>query len=116
VQSRARGKRRKLFPIALTDNATLKKWERLDSATGEALAEAVRKQHPPDFSNWQPPAAFARAFARPALRRASAKGASWGGLGRLSLFDHSQRHGMVQTRRIGGFHDFLAVRRGSRPN
>jgi hypothetical protein len=28
------------------------------------LAEAVRKRHLPDFSNWQPPAAFARAFAR----------------------------------------------------
>jgi len=55
VQSRARGKRRKLFPIALTDNATLKKWERLDSATGEALAAAVRKHHLPDFSNWQSP-------------------------------------------------------------
>ena len=38
--------------------------ECLDSATGEALAEEVRKHHLPDFSNWQPPAAFARAFAR----------------------------------------------------
>jgi hypothetical protein len=28
------------------------------------LAEAVRKHHLPDFSNWQPPATFARAFAR----------------------------------------------------
>jgi hypothetical protein len=34
------------------------------SATGEVLAAAVRKYHIPDFSNWQPPAAFARAFAR----------------------------------------------------
>jgi hypothetical protein len=57
-------KRRKLFPIPLTDNATLKKWECLDSATGAALAAAVRKHHLPDFSNWPPPAAFARAFAR----------------------------------------------------
>jgi hypothetical protein len=40
------------------------KWECLDSATGEALAAAVRKYHIPDFSNWPPPAAFARAFAR----------------------------------------------------
>ncbi len=32
--------------------------------TGEALAEAIRKNHLPDFSNWQHPAAFARAFAR----------------------------------------------------
>ncbi len=57
-------KRRKLFPILLTAYATLKKWECLDSATGEALAAAVRKHHLPDFANWQPPAAFARAFAR----------------------------------------------------
>jgi hypothetical protein len=28
------------------------------------LAEAVRKYHLPDFSNSQPPATFARAFAR----------------------------------------------------
>jgi len=27
----------------------LKKWECLDSATGEALAAAVRKHHLPDF-------------------------------------------------------------------
>jgi hypothetical protein len=36
----------------------------LASDTGGDLAEAVRKYHPPDFPNWQPPAAFARAFAR----------------------------------------------------
>jgi hypothetical protein len=39
----------------LTDYATLKKWECLASALGEALAAAVRKHHLPDFSNWQPP-------------------------------------------------------------
>jgi hypothetical protein len=48
----------------LPDYAPLKKWACPDSATGEALAEAVRKHHLPDFSNWQPPAAFARAFVR----------------------------------------------------
>jgi hypothetical protein len=36
----------------------------LDSDTGEALAEAVRKHHLPDFSNWKHPAAVERAFAR----------------------------------------------------
>ena len=60
--------------IPLPDYAPLKKWKCLDSATGEAsafigfrrdkLAEAVRKYHLPDFSNWQHHAAFARAFAR----------------------------------------------------
>src|ERR1035441_10650376 len=44
-----------LNPITLTDYATLKKWECLDSDPGEALAEQVRKHHLPDFSNWQPP-------------------------------------------------------------
>jgi len=48
----------------LTDSATLKKWECLDSTTGEALAATVRKSHIPDFSNRQPSAAFERAFAR----------------------------------------------------
>ena len=58
------GKAAQLFPITLTEYVTLKKRECLDSATGEALAEAVRKYHLPNFSNWQPPAALARAFAR----------------------------------------------------
>jgi hypothetical protein len=33
----------------LADDAPLKKWACLDSATGEALAAAVRKHHFPDF-------------------------------------------------------------------
>jgi hypothetical protein len=51
--------------------------ECLDSSTVEAsafikfrrdkLAAAVRKHHLPDFSNWQRPAAFARALAPPAF-------------------------------------------------
>jgi len=32
--------------------------------TGEALAEAVRKYHIPDFFNWKIHDAFERAFAR----------------------------------------------------
>ena len=42
----------------------LRAWECLDSATGEALAEAVRKNHLPDFSHWKNHAAFEAAFAR----------------------------------------------------
>jgi uncharacterized protein YjbI with pentapeptide repeats len=57
-------KRRKLFPITLTDYETLKKWECLDSDTGEDLAEEVRKYHIPDFSNWKNDDAFEHAFAR----------------------------------------------------
>jgi hypothetical protein len=36
-----------LFSITLTNDATLKKWEYLDSDTSEALAEAVREYHIP---------------------------------------------------------------------
>ena len=43
---------------------TLRAWECLASATGEPLAEAVRKHHLPDFSNWKNHAAFEAAFAR----------------------------------------------------
>jgi len=60
----ARGKAAHTFSILLTDYATLKKWECLDSATGAAFAEAVRKHHIPDFSNWKNHDAFERAFAR----------------------------------------------------
>jgi len=45
----------------------LKKWECLDSDTGEDLAEEVRKYHIPDFSNWKNHAVFERAFAPPPL-------------------------------------------------
>ena len=44
---------------------TLRAWECLDSATGEDLAEAVRKNHLPDFSHWKNHAAFEAAFAPP---------------------------------------------------
>lgn len=57
-------KRRKLFPIRLVGMETLRKWECLDSDTGEDLAEEVRKYHIPDFSNWKHHDAFERAFAR----------------------------------------------------
>jgi len=57
-------KRRKLFPITLTDYTTLKKWECLDSDTGEDLAEEVRKYHIPDFSNWKNHDDFEKAFIR----------------------------------------------------
>ena len=57
-------KRRKLFPITLTDYEVLKKRECLDSDTGEDLAEEVRKYHIPDFSNWKNHDAFEKAFAR----------------------------------------------------
>jgi hypothetical protein len=42
---------------------TLRVWECLASATGEDLAEAVRKYHLPGFSHWKNHAAFEAAFA-----------------------------------------------------
>ena len=42
----------------------LRAWECLASATGEDLAEAVRKSHLYDFSHWKNHAAFEAAFAR----------------------------------------------------
>jgi len=45
--------------------AALKKRECLNSASSEYLAKEVRKDHIPDFSDWQPPAAIELAFARP---------------------------------------------------
>jgi hypothetical protein len=51
----------------LTEDAPLKKWECLDSDTGEDLAAAVRKYHFPDFSNWKNHDAFEHAFAPPTL-------------------------------------------------
>ena len=44
---------------------TLRAWECLASDTGEDLAEAVRKYHLPDFSNWKNHDAFEIAFAPP---------------------------------------------------
>ncbi|MEQ1854396.1 MAG: toll/interleukin-1 receptor domain-containing protein [Chthoniobacteraceae bacterium] len=57
-------KRRKLFPIRLTDIQTLKEWRCVDPDSGEDLAKEVRKYHIPDFSNWKDHDAFEGAFAR----------------------------------------------------
>ena len=44
---------RKLFPVRLTDYATLQGWECRDSATGKDLAEELRQYFIPDFSHWK---------------------------------------------------------------
>jgi len=48
----------------LTGDETLKKWECLNSDTGEDLAEEVREYHIPDISNWKNHDAFEKAFTR----------------------------------------------------
>jgi hypothetical protein len=62
-------KRRKLFPIRLTDFETLRDWTCFDADTGKDLAVEVREYFIPDFSNWKVladghPAAFEAAFAK----------------------------------------------------
>ena len=57
-------KRRKLFPIRLTDFETLRDWTCFDTDTGKDLAVEVREYFIPDFSNWKDHDAFESAFAR----------------------------------------------------
>ena len=60
-----REKRRKLFPIRLTDFETLRDWTFIDTKTGVDLAEEVRGYAMPnDFSNWKNHDAFEKEFAR----------------------------------------------------
>jgi len=59
-----REKRRKLFPIRLTDFETLRDWTCFDADTGKDLAVEVREYFIPDFSNWKNHDAFESAFAR----------------------------------------------------
>ena len=57
-------KRRKLFPIRLTDFETLRNWTCFDADTGKDLAVEVREYFIPDFSNWKDHDSFESAFAR----------------------------------------------------
>jgi TIR domain/Restriction endonuclease len=57
-------KRRKLFPIRLTDFETLRDWSCFDADTGKDLAVELREYFIPDFSNWKDHDAFEAAFAR----------------------------------------------------
>jgi len=65
---RARRKEREtgrevLFPISLVSHSEIKKWEYLDSDTGEDLAEKIREYHIPDFSLWRLMDEFEKAVA-----------------------------------------------------
>ena len=48
-------KRRKLFPIRLTDFETLRDWTCFDADTGKDLAVEVREYFIPDFPEWKKP-------------------------------------------------------------
>ncbi len=62
-QKERQSKKEVLFPIRLMPFAKLRKWECLDSDTGEDLAEKVREYHIPDLSQWKDHDAFERGFA-----------------------------------------------------
>lgn len=57
-------KRRKLFPIRLTNYERLQEWQCIDPRTGEDLALEVQRYFIPDFSNWKDHDSFEAAFDR----------------------------------------------------
>ena len=56
--------KRKLFPVRLTDFATLRDWECFDADSGKDLAVELRQYFLPDFSHWKEHDQFEAAFAR----------------------------------------------------
>jgi uncharacterized protein YjbI with pentapeptide repeats len=56
--------RRKLFPIRLVSDEALGSWQCFDADTGRDLAAEVRAYFVPDFSAWEDPDAYQRAFDR----------------------------------------------------
>ena len=56
--------KRKLFPVRLTDFATLRDWECFDADSGKDLAVELREYFIPDFSHWKEHDPFEAAFAR----------------------------------------------------
>ena len=56
--------KRKLFPVRLTDFATLRGWECFDADSGKDLAVELRQYFIPDFSHWKEHDQFEAAFAR----------------------------------------------------
>lgn len=55
--------KRKLFPVRLVDNDTLRNW-RCDDSSGIDLAEEIRQYFIPDFSHWKDHDSFESSFAR----------------------------------------------------
>jgi len=63
-QSGAGSGRRKLFPIRLVGLEVFQAWQRFDADAGQDLAAEVREHFVPDFSDWEDPDAYQRAFDR----------------------------------------------------
>jgi hypothetical protein len=63
-QSGVRSGRRKLFPIRLVGMEALQAWQCFDADADQDLAAEVREHFVPDFSAWEDPDAYQRAFDR----------------------------------------------------
>lgn len=51
-----------LFPVRLCSFETLRDWECFDSDTGKDSAKEIREYMIPDFSDWEKPASYQKAF------------------------------------------------------
>jgi hypothetical protein len=63
-QVELREKRRKLFPIRLTEYESIRQWECFDADRGIDIAKEVREYFIPDFSQWKDHDEFEKAFER----------------------------------------------------
>ncbi|HSF82086.1 MAG TPA: toll/interleukin-1 receptor domain-containing protein [Anaerolineales bacterium] len=63
-QDEIRDKRRKLFPISLVDFKVIRQWQAFDADSGKDMAREIREYYLPDFSRWEDPEAYQKAFDR----------------------------------------------------
>jgi hypothetical protein len=63
-QAEVRSGQRRLFPVRLVDMKALQSWQCFDADAGQDLAVEVREHFVPDFSAWEDPDAYQRAFDR----------------------------------------------------
>lgn len=64
ASERAGKKKRKLFPVRLTDMERIKEWSCFDADSGQDLGVELREYFIPDFSRWKEHDQFEASFAR----------------------------------------------------
>ncbi len=64
ASERAGKKKRKLFPVRLTDMERIKAWSCFDADSGKDLGVELREYFIPDFSRWKEHDQFETAFVR----------------------------------------------------
>ena len=64
ASERAGNKKRKLFPVRLTDMERIKAWSCFDPDSGQDLGVELREYVIPDFSRWKEHDQFEASFAR----------------------------------------------------